>query len=192
MPNCDEDLNFTSDLDRKSEFLSFCFELFESTVQAIIIVVFLMCFLFRTVNISGESMLPTLKNNDKVLIWQCGYSPKNGDVVVIRRGEKLDVPMIKRVIAVGGQIVDIDYNSGSVMVDGKKVEETYTKERALWLKGDVKLPFVVSEGYIWIMGDKRNNSTDSRFSEVGIIPYKDVVGKAVFRLFPLERIGVIK
>lgn len=192
MPNCDEEQNFNSDLNGKSRALDFCFELFESTVQAIIIVVFLMCFLLRTVNISGESMLPTLKNSDKVLIWQCGYSPKNGDVVVIRRGNKLDVPMIKRVIAVGGQTIDIDYTTGSIIVDGKKIKEGYTKERALWLKGDVELPFVVAEGYVWVMGDNRNNSTDSRFSEVGVIPYKDVVGKAVFRMFPFSRVGVIK
>lgn len=192
MSSIDEDKNYTSDLNKKSDFLSFCFELFESTVQAIIIVVFLMCFILRTVNVSGESMLPTLNNNDKILIWQCGYYPKNGDIVVIRRGRKLDVPMIKRVIAVGGQSLDIDYSSGSVIVDGKKLKETYTKERALWLKGDVELPIKVPEGYIAFLGDNRNNSTDSRFSEAGLIPYSDVVGKAVFRFFPFKRVGVIK
>lgn len=172
------------------KFFSICFDWIESTVQAIIIVVFLMSFVFRTVNISGDSMRNTLHNNDKVIIKLWNYTPKNGDIVVIKRGNKLNSPLIKRIIAIEGQKLNIDFNQGTVSVDGRKINESYTKER-MWLRGDINIPDVIPKGYCFVMGDNRNNSTDSRFEEVGLIPYSNIVGKATYIIFPLDRIGSI-
>ena len=169
---------------------SICFDWIESIVQAVIIVVFLMNFVFRTVNISGDSMRNTLHNNDKVIIRLWNYTPKSGDIVVIKRGNKLETPIIKRIIATEGQKLNIDFNQGTVSVDGRKIYEPYIKER-MWLRGDADIPDIIPNGYCFVMGDNRNNSTDSRFEEVGLIPYSNIVGKATYIIFPLNRTKVL-
>lgn len=172
------------------KFFSICFDWIESIVQAVIIVVFLMSSVFRTVNISGDSMRNTLYNNDKVIIRLWDYTPKCGDIVVIKCGNKLDSPIIKRIIATEGQKLNIDFNQGTVSVDGQRIEEPYIKER-MWLRGDADIPDIIPNGYCFVMGDNRNNSTDSRFEEVGLIPYSNIVGKATYIIFPLDRMGRI-
>ena len=167
-----------------------CFEWFESLIHAIIVVVFLMSFVFRAVNVSGESMMNTLRDNDKIIISMWNYTPKNGDIVVVRHGQKVESPLIKRIIALGGQRLSIDFKKGTVRVDAKLLNEPYLRER-MWLRGDAKIPEIVPEGYAFVMGDNRNNSTDSRFEEVGLIPYEDIVGKASYIIYPFDRMGKI-
>ncbi len=174
-----------------SKFSAFCFEWLESIVQAIIVVVILMTFLFRVVNVSGTSMLDTLHDADKVIVLKWNYAPKSGDVVVISRGQNLDEPLIKRVIATEGQSLSIDFSDGSVTVDGVKLNETYIKE-PMWLQGDGDIPAVVPKGYAFVMGDNRNHSLDSRFKDVGLIVNENIVGKASFIIFPFNRIREIK
>lgn len=185
--NQDCNLNNTS---QKFRIFSVCFDWIESIVQAVIIVVFLMSFVFKTVNISGESMLNTLHNNDKVIISLWNYIPKNGDVVVIKRGKKLDSPLIKRIIAIEGQKLNIDFEKGTVTVNNKQIKETYIRER-MWLKGDADIPEVIPKGYCFVMGDNRNNSIDSRFQDVDLVPYENIVGKATYIIFPFSRISII-
>ena len=177
---------------KNSSFLSLCFELIESIVQGIFIVVLLICFVVRTVNISGESMLPTLNDNDKVIIWELNYKPKVGDIVVIKRGKYLDVPLIKRIIATENQTINIDYLNDKIFVNNQELNENYTREKVLWLQGDIELPCKIPENHVWVMGDNRNNSTDSRFTEVGLIPVENIIGKAVFRISPFDNIGILK
>jgi signal peptidase I len=174
-----------------TKFSAFCFEWLESIVQAIIVVVFLMTFLFRIVSVNGTSMLETLHHADKVVVWKFNYVPTDSDVVVISRGQNLDEPLIKRVIATEGQTLSIDFSDGSVTVDGVKLNETYIKEK-MWLQGDADIPSVVPKGYCFVMGDNRNHSADSRFKEVGLIANENVIGKATFIIFPFDRIGAIK
>ncbi len=173
-----------------TKFSAFCFEWLESIVQAIIVVVVLMAFLFRVVNVSGTSMLNTLHDADKVIVLKLNYVPKDGDVVVISRGQNLDEPLIKRVIATEGQTLSIDFSDGSVTVNGVKLNETYIKE-PMWLQGDGDIPSVIPKGYTFVMGDNRNHSLDSRFNEVGLIANENIVGKANFIVFPFNRIGAI-
>lgn len=173
-----------------SKFSRVMFEWVESLVQAVIIVVLLMNFVFRAVNVSGESMMNTLHNDDKVVIMRWKYTPQNGDVVVIKHGQNFGSPIIKRIIALGGQRLSIDFKKGTVRVNGKLLNEAYIKEK-MWLKGDAEIPMIVPEGYAFVMGDNRNNSTDSRFEEVGLIPYDDIIGKASFIIYPFDRIGKI-
>lgn len=177
---------------RKTEsgFTAEFYEWTESIVFALAIVVLVFTFFFRTIYVDGFSMQNTLQNCDRVIITDINYTPKQGDIVAINsRG--LNEPIIKRIAAVGGQTIDIDYLKGKVYVDGKEfvapingkmidVENGYQK---------MKLPLKVPAGCIFAMGDNRNVSLDSRYTVVGVINDKDIIGHAVFRLFPFNKIG---
>ena len=177
--------------EKPSDFISNCFEWTEAIVEAIIPVVFILAFVFRIVSVSGESMLETLHDMDKVLVMEWYYKPKNGDVVVIRRGQNFKEPLIKRVIATEGQSLNIDFDTGDVTVDGKVLDESgYIKEK-MWLREDGNIPSVIPEGYCFVMGDNRNNSLDSRSKAVGLIKNEDIKGKASFVVFPFNRIKTI-
>lgn len=177
-------------VEQKSSFSATCFDWLESIVQAVVFVVLLMTFFIRLVNVEGTSMLNTLHDADKVLVVKCNYAPRNGDVVVITPVNQVDVPIIKRVIATEGQTFSIDFSDGSVMVDGKKLDEPYIKER-MWLQGDGEIPRVIPKGHCFVMGDNRNGSLDSRFKEVGLIPNEKIIGKASWIVYPFDRFGVI-
>lgn len=173
-----------------SKFSTFCFEWSETIVQAFIIVLVLLTFLFRGFTVDGESMMDTLLDKDKVAVIRWDYTPTNGDVVVIKHGQYFDKPLIKRVIATEGQSLKINFNTGSVIVDGKTLNETYIKER-MWLRGDAVIPSIIPDGYCFVMGDNRNNSSDSRNKLIGLIPNEDIVGKAIFIFYPFNRIKLI-
>lgn len=174
-----------------SKFSAFCFEWSETIVQAFIIVVVLLTFIFRGFTVDGESMMNTLLNGDKVAVVRWKYVPTSGDVVVIKHGEKFSKPLIKRIIATEGQTLKINFSDGSVIVDGVKLNETYIKER-MWLRGNAVIPSVIPQGKCFVMGDNRNNSSDSRDKVIGLIPNEDIVGKAKFVFYPFNRIKVIK
>lgn len=193
MDNLDNDLaNVTSeDIENPAgRFSASCFDWLESIVQALVLVVVIMAFIFRPITVKGTSMLNTLYDQDKVVVMKCGYVPKGGDVVVIRPFNTLDKPIIKRVIATGGQTLSIDFSDGSVCVDGKKIDEPYIRER-MWRRGDGEIPSVIPKGCSFVMGDNRNNSADSRFKEIGVIPNEQIMGKAVFVFYPFNHVGVI-
>lgn len=174
------------------------FEWLEILITAIILLVILFSFIFRVVTISGRSMQNTLMNGEKVIISDIGYTPKKGDIVVISRNANniasvadANTPIIKRVIATEGQVVDIDFVSGIVYVDGVALKEDYTKTPTN-LRGDIDFPVVVSEGCVFVLGDNRNDSTDSRNStigEYGMIDTRHILGKALFRIFPFDGFG---
>lgn len=191
--NVCEEINriYESDDRPTTRFSTSCFEWLESISQAIIIVVISLSFIFRIVNISGWSMLNTLRDGDKVVVLKWNYVPKNGDVVVITRGQFLNEPLVKRVIATENQSFGIDFETGKVTVDGKVLNETYIRE-PMWLQGDGDIPSVIPKGYSFVMGDNRNHSMDSRFKDIGIIPNDNIVGKVVVILFPFDRFGMIK
>ncbi len=174
-----------------SKFSSICFDWSETVVQAVILVVLLMTFLFRMFTVDGKSMMNTLFNGDKVAVIRWKYVPKNGDVVVIKHGEEYNKPLIKRVIATEGQTLKINFDTGKVFVNGQKLNETYIKER-MWLEGDAEIPEVIPEGHCFVMGDNRNNSSDSRNKVIGLIPNENIVGKAKFVIYPFNRIKVIE
>ena len=153
----------------------------------------------RLTRVDGPSMDDTLRDGEVMLIWSLGYAPKQGDIVVLNKtsvvlpGWNEPRAIVKRVIATGGQTVDIDYDTGSVYVDGVRLEEPYIKEEMY------RPPFTttqqthweVPEGSIFVMGDNRNNSTDSRDDRLGTVDTGYVLGKVVFALWPLDRFGVI-
>lgn len=174
-------------------------EWLEVAVTAITIVIILFTLFFRVVTISGPSMQNTLHNNDKVVITNFAYEAKPRDIVVVSRNvensvaglEQSDEPIIKRVIATGGQTVDIDFDKGIVYVDGKALDEPYISTPTID-KYEVEFPVYVPEGYIFVLGDNRENSSDSRTTRIGengLIDSRYVLGHAVFRLLPFDRMG---
>lgn len=154
-------------------------------VLAALILVF--TFVVRIIVVSGESMENTLQNGDSMLVWCLGYEPKQGDVVVLTQRSYQDESLVKRVIATEGQRVDIDYDTGTVYVDGTPLEEEYIKEAMRVPNyGEGLNHVIVPEGCIFVMGDNRNNSADSRYPSIGIIDTRSVIGRAVMVLFPFQ------
>jgi signal peptidase I len=167
------------------------FDWMEAIVFALVTVVIIFTFLFRIVIVSGSSMVPTLKDGDRLVLNSAFYKEKAGDIVVVlKEGVNNDRPIIKRIIATAGQTVDIDYEKQLVIIDGVARKEDYIAEMSEE-RGDVELPATVPEGCVFVMGDNRNNSLDSRTSSVGMVKLNEIKGHAVVRLFPLNKFGLL-
>lgn len=167
--------------------LQSCFEWLQAIISAVVIVVLLLTFVFRLVDVDGLSMFETLHDHDKVFVTSLLYEPKDGDIVVISHGQEYKDPIIKRVIATEGQTIKIDYDKGQVIVDGVVLNEPYIHEimeyKAVF---DNPVPDVVPEDMVFVMGDNRNNSLDSRSQRVGLIHKDDIIGKAQAVVFPFS------
>mgnify|MGYP000260011182 FL=1 len=161
-----------------------------SIAVALIIALLIRRFVFTLVRVDGPSMNPTLTHNDTLFTSRLMYTPKVGDIIIFRPPASPKTPYVKRVIATEGQTVDIDPLTGTVTVDGKAYDEPYIAEPIQPSRmGDMEYPFTVPEGTVFVLGDNRNNSHDSRDSDVGAVPVKNIIGKAQFRLLPLSTFG---
>ena len=178
------------------------YEWVQALVCSVLAVVVIFTFGVRLIGVDGHSMVPTLQYGDRLLVLNSMFYDdyQYGDIVILTKETFLSAPIVKRVIAVGGQTVDIDFESGSVYVDGKLLNEPYINELTFQEEG-VEFPVVVPEGSIFVMGDNRNHSDDSRNSRLGTVDTRYVIGKAVLLAFPgpdvrteerdFGRIGVI-
>ena len=162
------------------------YEWVQTLVYVVLAVVLLFTFVGRLSRVHGESMRETLQDRDLLLVlngYLCG-SYEAGDIVIAQRGDFNDgAPIVKRVIATEGQTVDIDFNAGTVYVDGAALEEPYARE-ATWLAEGVEFPLTVPAGCLFLMGDNRNDSEDSRSADLGPVDSRCVIGKAVFLALP--------
>ena len=170
-------------------FFSTLFDTVDALTGAIVAVFLIFCFLFRAVGVSGTSMLPTLLDGDWVAITGITTDVEYGDIVVVTQPWERDIPIIKRVIATEGQTVYIDFENGNVYVDGKMLDEPYILEQT-FTSFDMEFPLTVGEGEIFVMGDNRNGSTDSRSNLVGLIRKDYVLGKAIVRVSPFGQFKI--
>ena len=179
------------------------YEWVQSLVGSVLVVVAIFTFVIRMMGVDGHSMLNTLQHGDRLLVVNSMlyHDYKYGDIVILRKnGVFDDDPIVKRVIAVEGQTVDIDFAEGIVYVDGEALEEDYIREPTYTAEG-TDFPLTVPEGSVFVMGDNRNGSSDSRDYRLGTVDTRYVIGKAAFLIFPgpdyetekrdFKRIGVI-
>ncbi len=170
------------------------FEWLEEMVYAVVLIAIVFTFCFRVVTVAGSSMYPYFQDGDRVLVTP--GSVGTGDVVVAIH--VLEEPIIKRVIATQGQLVDFDEDAGMVLIDGSPLDETiFGLENGLTYlpysrEGIMDFPQRVPPGCVFVLGDNRPVSEDSRFQEIGMVDRRNILGKAVFRLFPPERLGHLK
>lgn len=157
-------------------------------VFCVTLVTLVFVFAVRLVNVDGDSMYPTLHNFDKVAL-RSGVlcEPEVGDIVVLR-APGYQMPLVKRVIATEGQTVDIDFVAGIVYVDGVALEEPYVNSPTNAM-GDTQFPQTVAEGCVFVLGDNRNDSSDSRHARVGQVPKEKILGEVMLVLWPLDRFG---
>lgn len=182
----------------------------DSVVWAILLCVLLFTFISRVMGVVGTSMLNTLENGDRLLVSNLFYEPKQGDIIVLRKESFSADPIVKRVIATEGQVVVMDFERGEVYVNGGRLEEDYVNLEYLPMKAldfqamvDKKTGGVtVPEGCVFVMGDNRNGSTDSRNEKIGCVDNRYIMGRALLLVFPgsdadtgtrdFSRIGLIK
>lgn len=161
----------------------FIYEWLDSLVYAFIAILLIFTFCFRIVGVSGESMMPTLQDGNWLAVRAINPHVERGDIVVITQPNSLNEPLIKRVIAVGGDTVDINFVEGQVMINGEVINEPYIAEPTHRMS-NVAFPVTVPEGCVFVMGDNRNDSLDSRSKTVGFIDTRYILGVAQFRFYP--------
>jgi len=151
-------------------------------VTAIICGVLIFILVGRTIGVEGRSMIQTLLNSDRVVISNMFYTPGNGDIIVFQSpSEQFEYPLVKRVIAIENQTVSINFDEGNVYIDGVKEPEfsgITTK------KHDFNDPVTVPPGFVFVLGDNRDSSTDSRDSSIGLVDTRHILGKVIFLLIP--------
>lgn len=168
----------------RKKLVSAVYEFADILVSALLVIFLIFTFLFRLVGVEGTSMVPTLQENDRLLVSSRQYEPQYQDIVIVTQPNAFHEPIVKRVIATEGQKVDIDFEKGIVYVDDKALDEPYVNAPTLTKEG-VEFPVTVPEGHIFVMGDNRNMSTDSRSPMIGFIDVRYVLGKVEGRITPL-------
>ena len=178
----------------------------QSVLESVMAAFLLLTFVFRVNIVVGSSMQPTLHEEDRIVVVEAFYTPSYGDIVALwandlfnrQTGEKGEM-IVKRVIGLPGDVIDIDPDTGIVCRNGQPLHESYTAEpiNAANL-GNAQYPLTVDDNCVFVLGDNRNHSTDSRYVNDGIAEYyvgcvdmRYIMGKAVFRIYPLDRIGVL-
>lgn len=155
------------------------FQVFEMIVCAFVAVAIIFTFFFRVFDVEGPSMKPVLEDGNKIVVSAIGYKPERGDVVVLSGPD--NKPIVKRIIAIAGDEVDINFTTGVVTVNG--TEEEYTQELTTQ-QFDIAFPIKVPEGTVFVLGDNRGNSFDSRSTALGCVDERMIVGKVLFKLLP--------
>jgi len=159
-------------------------------ILSTIVIIFI--FVLRIVGVDGDSMFPTLHDKDWLVISNLFYEPEYGDIVVLSKDSFLDGKMIvKRVIATENQEIDIDFDKGIVYIDGEPLDEPYIAELTK-RQMDMIFPATVPEDCVFVMGDNRNHSSDSRDASLGMVHESCILGRLVIRLWPIADFGIVK
>lgn len=203
--NDTEFLGGNSEIERKDKVKTDIYDWIEVFVSALAIVVIMLSFVLRIATVKGHSMEKTLSDSQVVVMSNMFYTPSQGDIVVIQQnGGYFETPIVKRVIATGGQTLSIDFEKWEVKVDGNVIDESsyvYFRNTSMDVEEyysvydaylDANGVMTVPEGYLFVMGDNRNESSDSRSIYVGFVRESEILGKVVFRMFPINKIGAVK
>ena len=170
----------------------------QALVMVLILLILICTLVGRVIGVVGSSMVPTLHDGDMLLLQSLGYTPKQGDVVVLRKPgfpapPQDTAPIVKRVIAVGGQHVRVDYDAGAVYVDGVALDEPYLLEHmTVHYSPEMNvLDVTVPQGSIYVLGDNRNHSSDSRHEALGTVDCRYVLGRVLGVIWPLSDFGTV-
>ena len=183
-------------MEQQKKILKNLYDIIEVLATVTVAVTLVYALLVRLQIVDGSSMLNTLHDGERLLVSDVFYEPRRGDIVIIHKidADPYDRPIVKRVIATGGETVDIDFDTWTLTVDGKVIEESYR-----WLDPEKRLltcayslPVTLGEDQIFVMGDNRNGSADSRTIEIGPVDVRCVVGKAFARVAPLSEFTVFQ
>ena len=164
-----------------------CYDLASVLVSAIVTIMLIFTFVFRIVGVVGTSMVPTLNDGDWLGITAWDRNPSYGQVIIITQPNWFDEPIVKRIIATENQTVDINFNRGEVYVDGVLLDEPYINNLTLNQEDGVTFPLTVPEGHVFVMGDNRQGSTDSRSEKIGFIDEDYILGVVKVRPFNVSR-----
>ena len=190
-----ENLNVNDAPEEKNSVAEIKNEIFDWVQNITVIlsaVVLISIFLFRIVGVDGDSMYPTLHDKDWLITSNLFYEPKNGDIVVLAKDSFMDGKMIvKRVVATEGQEIDINFREGVVYVDGKALDEPYTADKTS-RQMDMEFPAVVPEDCVFVLGDNRNHSADSRDASLGMVHKSNIHGRVILRVLPIKSFGIVK
>ena len=181
---------------KKPSLMANLYDWFEVLCVAAVIVVLIFTFVGRMATVNGSSMSDTLLSGDRLIVTNLFYTPQRYDIVVVQKkdGYYSDELLVKRIIAKGGETITFDFDNWTVTVDGITLYEPYVKR----IFGSMEREDIdgytvtVPEGCYFVMGDNRNRSLDSRDSSIGMVDQRYILGKAVFRLFPFQKIGLIE
>ncbi len=160
-----------------------CFSGLLKLTAIFIIVCVVIGSMFRLIYADGESMQPTIESGDWIAAFRLA-APKRGDIVLTNTNNVHHARLVKRLIAFGGEIVYIDYDTGTVYINGEPLDEPYLADKTC-RGGDVTFPLTVPEGCVFLLGDNRTNSVDSRYAEIGCVRQADLIGPVVIRLLPM-------
>ena len=194
-------MNISNDISstEKGSPSSSLYEWFDSIIRALIIILIFLTFAFKVCTVVGSSMYSTLEDGEKLVISNFLYTPKENDIIVFHETNNLNEPCVKRVIATGNKWVKIDYDTATLYVSEDNVfteedivdESSYAYLDIGRYKSKGTLEVFVEEGYLFVMGDNRNGSLDSRSELIGLVDEKTVLGKVIFRISPTDRIGIV-
>lgn len=167
------------------------YEWLDAFVFALVAVTILFVYIFKVYTVTGSSMVPTLHTSDRVFAWCLGYEPKQGDVVIVDTELVIGESIVKRVVATGGQVVDIDQETGAITVDGV-LFDTPIATTTSNISGNLQFPVRVPENCVFVMGDNRGNSHDSRYTTIGFVDSSSVIGQVHYIFASGENNGTVE
>ena len=165
-------------------------ELVSIIATSLVAIMLIFTFAFRIVGVSGPSMMNTLVNGDWLMVSAFITETERGDIVIITQPNSFNEPIVKRVIAVGGDTINIDFETATVSINGKAIDEPYLATPTTTDEGAWQYPLTLKEGQVFVMGDNREHSSDSRSPDIGLIDENYILGQVLLRFSPISEFKI--